>query len=404
MSRDHERAVSAGTAGRRLFHRLRTEGDTPARQAAAFGIGTFIGCSPLFGLHLQLCLAAGWLLGLNRLKLYLAANISNPFVAPVLLFGEVQAGRWLRTGLLHPFSLDAFRAFNVWQFGADLILGSIVVGLVLGAAAAATTYALVRRAGSPRAEAELVEAAVDRYLASGILAWEFANGKIRSDPVYLEVLRQGLLPAEGTLLDLGCGRGFMLTLLAAARERWMSGAWPAAWPPAPSRLALRGIELRSRIAASARLALGDDGTVEEADVSRVGLPRSDAVLLFDVLHMMPWAAQDDLLERIAGSLEPDGVLLVREADRAGGWRFRAVHVANWWKGVFEGTLRRRLYFRSAGEWTRRLEALGFAVRCVSLRDRTPFANILIEARRQGASTHLSVPPNAPDRSPRTGST
>ena len=31
---------------------LRREGDTPARQAAAFAVGTLIGCSPLFGLHL----------------------------------------------------------------------------------------------------------------------------------------------------------------------------------------------------------------------------------------------------------------------------------------------------------------------------------------------------------------
>ena len=144
---DSRNLIASGAVRRGLFHRLRTEGDTPVRQAAAFGLGTFIGCSPLFGFHLYLCLAAGWLFGLNRLKMYLAANISNPFVAPVLLFSEVQTGRWLRVGAPYPFSFDAFRAFNVWQFGADLILGSIIVGLVLGAGAAAGVYALVKRAG-----------------------------------------------------------------------------------------------------------------------------------------------------------------------------------------------------------------------------------------------------------------
>jgi len=213
-----------------------------------------------------------------------------------------------------------------------------------------------------------------------VFAWEFANGKIRKDPVYREVLRKGLLPERGTLVDLGCGRGFMLTLLATARRLRMKGTWPEGWAPAPSDLTLRGVERRSRIAASARLALGDAGTVEEADVCSVDLPRTDAVLLFDVLQMMPYEAQDRLLARIAASVAPGGVLLIREADRDGGWRFRIIHAFNWSKGVFEGTLRRRFYFRSATEWARKLEALGFAVRCHSLRDRTPLANVLFEAR------------------------
>jgi uncharacterized protein (DUF2062 family)/trans-aconitate methyltransferase len=380
-ARPQERAVRMGTAGRRLFHRLRTEGDTPGRQAAAFGLGTFIGCLPLFGLHLQLCLTAGWLLRLNRLKLYLAANISNPFVAPFLLFGEVQTGSWLRTGTFYPVSLEAFRAFNVWQFGADLVVGSLVVGLALGVAAAATTYVLGRRAGASRPEAELLEAAIDRYLASGIFAWEFANGKIKNDPVYVEVLRQGLLPAEGELVDLGCGRGFMLAVLASARELSSKGRWPSAWPPAPAHLQLRGIDVRPRIVRSAREALGGDAQIEEADLRGAGVTRADAILLFDVLHMLPRDAQEALIERLARALEPRGVLIVREADRAGGWRFRIIALANWIKGVFEGTLLRRFHFRSLAEWTDALEACGFSVRSFSLREHTALANVLIEARK-----------------------
>ncbi len=377
------RLANGRAAARRLFHRLRTEGDTPARQAAAFGLGTFIGCLPLFGLHLHLCLATGWLLGLNRLKLYLAANISNPFVAPFLLFAEVQVGRWLRTGRPYPVSVEAFRAFNVWQFGADLVVGSLVVGLALGALAAAVTFAIGRqREGVPAGESALIEAAVDRYLASGVFAWEFANGKIRTDPVYLEVLRRGLLPAEGVLLDLGCGRGLMLAVLASARELWERGEWPAGWPPAPARLILRGIEMRRRVVASARQALGDSARVDEANLRDADIPPSDAILLFDVLQMLPQGAQEALLERVTRALPPGGVLVIREADRSGGWRFHAIHLANWLKGVFEGTLRRRFHFRSAAEWSGTLADLGFAVRCFSLREHTALANVLFEARKK----------------------
>jgi hypothetical protein len=33
----------------------------------------------------------------------------------------------------------------------------------------------------------------------------FVRGKLRYDPVYFALLTQGLLPAKGSLLDLGCG-------------------------------------------------------------------------------------------------------------------------------------------------------------------------------------------------------
>ena len=83
---------------RRLFHHLRTEGAGAGRETAAVALGVFIGCLPIYGLHLLICWIAGLLLGLNRLKMYLAANVSNPLVAPWLIFAEVQAGAWLRRG------------------------------------------------------------------------------------------------------------------------------------------------------------------------------------------------------------------------------------------------------------------------------------------------------------------
>src|SRR5436190_967361 len=92
-------AVSA-----RLRHRfvnLRTEGAGALRETAAVALGVFIGCTPLYGLHLLICWTLGYALGLNRLMMYVASNISNPFVAPWLLFAEEQAGAWLRRGSFH---------------------------------------------------------------------------------------------------------------------------------------------------------------------------------------------------------------------------------------------------------------------------------------------------------------
>jgi len=373
--------VFGRTRARRSLHRLRTEGDTPGRQAAAFGLGAFIGCSPAFGLHLPLCLLGGWLFHLNRLKMYLAANVSNPFVAPFLLFIEVQVGRLLRTGAPYGFSLDAFRSLSVWNFAADLVVGSLVVGAVLGAVAAGTTYALVRRYGTTPIVSRLFGAAADRYVESGVFAWESANGKLRLDPVYREVLREGMLPDAGVLVDLGCGRGLMLSLLASARDCWHTGQWPDHWPPPPTHLSLRGVELRPHIAADAGRALEGEAVVEAGDARTFELPAVHAVLLFDVLHMLPYDQQDVVLTRIVRALEPGGVLVVREADAAGGWRMRVIHVGNWLKGLFEGNPGRRFYFRSAAEWVARFERLGLTARACAPDEYTPMANVLFEARR-----------------------
>jgi uncharacterized protein (DUF2062 family) len=372
--------VSRRATANRALHRLRTGKDTPARQAAAVGLGTFIGCSPAFGFHLPLCLVSGWLLGLNCLKVYLAANLSNPFVAPFLVFAEVQIGRCLRAGAPYPLSLEAFRTFNLWHFGVDLVLGSLVLGIVLGVAATSATYALVRRHGTTEAVARLFAGAVDRYVESGAFAWESANGKLRLDPVYRQVLRQGMLPDAGTLVDLGCGRGLMLALLVSARDCWREGKWPDGWPAPPTRLSLRGLELRPRIAADASRALAGHAVVDQGDIRTFDLPPTRAVLMFDVLHMLPYEEQDKLLARIVKALEPGGVLILREADAAGGWRFRIIHIGNWLKGLWEGDPGRRFCFRSTSGWTERLEALGLTVRVFPLDERTPFANILIEAR------------------------
>jgi uncharacterized protein (DUF2062 family) len=111
---------------RRQVYGLRTEGSGPARETAAIACGVFIGCLPFYGFHLLICLVVGWVFRLNRLKLYLAANISNPFVAPFLLFAELQAGSYLRRGAFHTLTLDAIRQTGAVALGVDLLLGSVV--------------------------------------------------------------------------------------------------------------------------------------------------------------------------------------------------------------------------------------------------------------------------------------
>jgi hypothetical protein len=72
----------------------------------------------------------------------------------------------------------------------------------------------------------LLEAASRPYAAAGRYAWHFARGKLRHDPVFMYLLRHGLLPDRGSLLDLGCGQGVPLSLLKAAKAQYQAGLAP----------------------------------------------------------------------------------------------------------------------------------------------------------------------------------
>jgi len=340
---------------RRRAYQYRTEGAGAGRQAAAVGLGVFVGCLPVYGLHLWICLLLGWLLKLNRLKLYLAANISNPLLLPLLLLVQVQLGAWLRRGATHALTLATARTVNPWHLGLDLLVGATVLGAVLGIGAAALTYIATRTDSRDPVFTRLADRASERYVRTSLTGWEFANAKLRSDPVYRSALRGGLLPSGGTFLDIGCGQGLMIGLLAEARQE--PDARDA--PPLPRFDRLVGIETRSRTAQLARVALGPDAEILEADVTTRSLPACAAAVMFDVLQMMPRDRQDGLLSAVRNAMAPGAVLLVREADPSSGWRFAIVRFGNRMKALVNGAWRQPLCYRNPEDWLTTFQQTGF---------------------------------------------
>jgi SAM-dependent methyltransferase len=222
-------------------------------------------------------------------------------------------------------------------------------------------------------------------VATSITAWEFARGKLRGDPVYRTALCGNLLQSGRTLVDVGCGQGLMLALLAEAQRQGGSGALPVGCSSFPQFDRMIGVEKRPRIARLARKALGPDAEILEQDAQAIATGSSSVVLFFDVLHLMSSDDQEAIIRAMAAALEPGGVILVRDADASAGWRFAAVRITNRLKAFLSGAWRQEFHFRTKVEWIECFSRLGLDADVCPMGDGTPFANVLFRLTiREGA--------------------
>jgi SAM-dependent methyltransferase len=144
----------------------------------------------------------------------------------------------------------------------------------------------------------------------------YAIGKIALDPAYPAVaiaLRDSTRP----LLDLGCGIGLLAAYLRASGHR------------AP----ILGIDVdEEKIAVAARVLAGDGEQFYAGDALDFPEHCGDIVML-DVLHYFDDGAQQRLLHRIAASIAPHGVALIRLALNEPNWRFAMTRAEEWFVHV-----------------------------------------------------------------------
>lgn len=237
----------------------------------------------------------------------------------------------------------------------------------------------------------LVTAASQAFRGAGHFARHFARGKLRGDPVFSAILERGLLAGSSQLVDLGCGQGLLAAWLITARTLYAAGArgaWPPAWPAPPSLGSYTGFEINPHEVARARSAIERLTTagavarasIVEGNITAVDYGQADAVVILDVLHYIDRAAQEHVLRKARSALTPNGRLLLRVGDAAGGFGFalsRAVDVV-----VALGRRGRlvQLHCRPLSEWLTLLARAGFSTRTLPMSAGTPFANVLLLAQ------------------------
>ncbi len=313
---------------RALGHHLAHAHTSSSRLAAAVAVGLFLGSSPFYGMHLVLCIGAALLLRLNVLVVYLAANISNPLIAPFLLYGEWRIGHALLGISGEGPDIAAIRqgiredaVGSVWSWMKDaatpLILGWLALGTGMAVLGGSLTFWGVtrrRRSSSspPDSEGERLLAPADGTVLDAISALiqksrslpsrfeqGYVRGKLTRDPVFRALLR--LSPPSASVVDIGCGRGLLLSLWGERGARF-------------------GVDWDEKRLATARLLCGgrEGITLIRGDVRTTPLPEGDFVLLIDVLHYLRPEEQQALVERAIRCVRSGGSLVIRDMHRSQG--------------------------------------------------------------------------------------
>lgn len=137
-----------------LWAHLRAEHSDPARLGWAVAIGVFLGTLPVYGIHLPICIFAAWLFRLNKITVYLAANISNPLIAPLLVAGGIAIGEYVRFGVVRPIDMSSAATFleSLSVMGGAIpdrflscLLGDAILGAGLGAVLGPAVYLWAKR-------------------------------------------------------------------------------------------------------------------------------------------------------------------------------------------------------------------------------------------------------------------
>ncbi len=152
---------------RYIVYRLRRLPDPAYKISRGIAAGVFVSFTPLFGLHFLVAAGLAWLMGGNMLAALLATFVGNPLTFPIIAGLSVELGSRM-LGMRHPLPLnetfDAFSRVSVelganltalatgrpveWQdfdlFATQVFLPYLIGGLIPGAIAGVTAYAVSR--------------------------------------------------------------------------------------------------------------------------------------------------------------------------------------------------------------------------------------------------------------------
>ena len=226
---------------------------------------------------------------------------------------------------------------------------------------------------NPRDETTAHEPACARVASRFPRGWlrSYVKSKLRRDPIFpaaYELLRCSDQP----ILDIGCGVGLLAFYL---RERGC-------------RQSITGLDVDARKIRRAKDAAAGryrDVSFQERDVQGPIVEFRGDVALFDVLHYLPLGEQTSLLSRLAQSIAPEGLLIIRDCPRDGSFRFWTTWLAEKSAQAVSWNLNAPLHFPTRTEISDVFSETKFAREIRPLWGASPFNNHIFIFRGTGVS-------------------
>lgn len=223
----------------------------------------------------------------------------------------------------------------------------------------------------------LAESVLWHYRSQGAwVRWRVRNQLLGCD-FYRQLLSVVRLPSGGGILHVGCGRGVWLSLLA----RSIALGWGGGAGRRGGQVRLVGMEIEPSLAASARLALGEEAEILDGDACLLAVPNCDMVFLLDLLLGLGPDKQEALLQKIAANLAVGGSLIICEPDASSLLVKVLARSPGNPLGLFYGDRKRRVYPRAAADWQRLLQSLGFQSDALPVTPAKGFPQTVLLARR-----------------------
>lgn len=176
------------------------------------------------------------------------------------------------------------------------------------------------------------------------------------------------LPDKGLILDVGCGYGLLTNTISLTKPN----------------VDIFGIDIDDN-----RITYADDsiGTRKNikfkvSDVTKDKLPsgRFDVIIIFDLLHHVPFSSQEKIINQCHRMLVKDGILIIKEINNIPRWKF----IWNYFhdKIITKGD---SLFFRTQEEWINLLNNSGYEIESIQYPKKGFFyPHLLIYAKKNGS--------------------
>ncbi len=173
------------------------------------------------------------------------------------------------------------------------------------------------------------------------------------------------LPERGSMLDIGCGYGIISHLLSAGH---------------PGR-SLIGVDISSHRIEIARRSIAHKKNMHfhAADIREFQLPHCNAIIMIDILYMLKYQEQEQLLYKCHQNLEDNGTMIIKDTRKSRSWKYAYTYTEEKLKArlrVYGGEVKRCLsQYWTTHDFLELLESIGFCAEAIPLRSYLPYPEV-----------------------------